>query len=54
MQINKLETTKKINMIDMKCDMVKKGKHKYTLTEKGTSNLTDDTKWAHLLTSIVL
>lgn len=54
MQINKLETTKKINMIDMKCDMVKKGKHKYTLTEKGTSNLTDDTKWAHLLTSLVL
>lgn len=44
MQINKLETTKKINMIDMKCEMVKKGKHKYTLTEKGTSNLTDDTK----------
>lgn len=54
MQINKLETTKKINMIDMKCDMVKKGKHKYTLTEKGTSNLTDDTKWAHLLTSLVV
>ncbi|XP_017855308.1 prefoldin subunit 1 [Drosophila busckii] len=44
MQINKLETTKKINMIDMKCDMVKTGKHKYTLTEKGTSNLTDDTR----------
>lgn len=51
MQINKLDTTKKINMIDMKCDMVKKGKHKYTLTEKGTSNLTDDTRWAHQLTS---
>lgn len=44
MQITKLETTKKINMIDMQCDMVKKGKHKYTLTEKGTSNLTDDTR----------
>lgn len=44
MQINKLATTKKINMIDMKCDMVKTGKHKYTLTEKGTSNLTDDTR----------
>lgn len=55
MQINKLETSKKINMIDMKCDMVKKGKHKYTLTDKGTSNLTDDTKWAHPLTfSLVL
>lgn len=45
MQINKLETTKKINMIDMKCDMVKTGKHKYQLTEKGTSNLSDDTRW---------
>ncbi|KAL7738719.1 hypothetical protein ACLKA6_007517 [Drosophila palustris] len=44
MQINKLATTKKINMIDMKCDMVKTGKHKYTLTEKGTSNLSDDTR----------
>ncbi|KAH8325686.1 hypothetical protein KR067_004372, partial [Drosophila pandora] len=44
MQINKLETTKKINMIDMKCDMVKTGKHKYQLTEKGTSNLSDDTR----------
>ncbi|XP_070855160.1 uncharacterized protein [Drosophila suzukii] len=38
-KINKLETTKKINMIDMKCDMVKTGKHKYQLTEKGTSSL---------------
>ncbi|TDG44864.1 hypothetical protein AWZ03_008672 [Drosophila navojoa] len=44
MQINKLETTKKISMIDMKCDMVKTGKQKYSLTEKSTSNLTDDTK----------
>ncbi|XP_030555562.1 prefoldin subunit 1 [Drosophila novamexicana] len=44
MQVNKLETTKKINMIDMKCDMVKTGKQKYTLTEKSTSNLTDDTR----------
>ncbi|EDW76314.1 prefoldin subunit 1 [Drosophila tropicalis] len=44
MQINKLETTKKINMIDMKCDMVKTGKHKYQLTEKGTSDLSDDTR----------
>ncbi|XP_036677347.1 prefoldin subunit 1-like isoform X1 [Drosophila suzukii] len=41
MQINKLETTKKINMIDMKCDMVKTGKHKYQLTEKGTSSLSE-------------
>ncbi|XP_061387708.1 prefoldin subunit 1 [Musca vetustissima] len=44
MQINKIETTKKINMIDMKCDMVKTGKQKYQLTEKGTSDLTDDTR----------
>ncbi|EDX03911.1 prefoldin subunit 1 [Drosophila simulans] len=44
MQINKLETTKKIHMIDMKCDMVKTGKHKYQLTEKGTSSLADDTR----------
>ncbi|KAH8298183.1 hypothetical protein KR018_010559 [Drosophila ironensis] len=44
MQITKMETTKKINMIDMKCDMVKTSKHKYQLTEKGTSNLTDDTR----------
>ncbi|XP_016946137.1 prefoldin subunit 1 [Drosophila biarmipes] len=44
MQINKLETTKKINMIDMKCDMVKKGKHKYLLTERGTSGLSDHTR----------
>ncbi|XP_030377633.1 prefoldin subunit 1 [Scaptodrosophila lebanonensis] len=44
MQINKLETAKKINMIDMRCDMVKTGKHKYQLTEKVTSNLADDTR----------
>eukprot|EP00099_Drosophila_melanogaster_P011347 NP_001285661.1 prefoldin 1, isoform B [Drosophila melanogaster] len=44
MQINKLETTKKIHMIDMKCDMVKTGKQKYQLTEKGTSSLADDTR----------
>nr|XP_036677334.1 prefoldin subunit 1-like isoform X1 [Drosophila suzukii] len=41
MQINKLETTKKINMIDMMCDMVETGKHKYQLTEKGTSSLSE-------------
>ncbi|XP_033151117.1 prefoldin subunit 1 [Drosophila mauritiana] len=44
MQINKRETTKKIHMIDMKCDMVKTGKRKYQLTEKGTSSLADDTR----------
>ncbi|XP_014088237.1 prefoldin subunit 1 [Bactrocera oleae] len=44
MQINKIETTKKMNMIDMKCSMVKNGKQKYELTEKGTSDLKDDTK----------
>uniref|UniRef100_A0A1A9X287 Prefoldin subunit 1 n=1 Tax=Glossina brevipalpis TaxID=37001 RepID=A0A1A9X287_9MUSC len=44
MQVNKIETTKKMNMIDMKCDMVKTGKQKYKLTEKGTSDLTDNTR----------
>ncbi|TMW44225.1 hypothetical protein DOY81_010697 [Sarcophaga bullata] len=44
MQINKIETTKKMNVIDMKCDVVKTGKQKYQLTEKGTSDLSDDTR----------
>lgn len=50
MQINKLETTKKIHMIDMKCDMVKTGKQKYQLTEKGTSSLADDTRYITRIT----
>lgn len=44
MQVTKIETTKKMSMIDMKCDMVKTGKQKYQLTEKGTSDLSNDTK----------
>lgn len=43
-QINRIETTKKINMLDMKHDMVKTGKHKCILTEKGTSDLPDDAR----------
>ncbi|XP_017048980.1 prefoldin subunit 1 [Drosophila ficusphila] len=44
MQINKLDTTKRINMINMKCEMLKTGKHKYQLTEKSTSKLDDDSR----------
>ncbi|XP_055923749.1 prefoldin subunit 1 [Eupeodes corollae] len=43
-QIHRVETTKKMNMLDMKHDMVKTGKHKCILTEKGTSDLPDDAR----------
>lgn len=42
--MNKLETTRKMGVINMKCDMVKTGKQKYQLTERCTSDLADDTR----------
>jgi len=44
MQYNKMETTKKIKMIDMQCEIFKKSKQKYIITEKGTSDLGPDAR----------
>lgn len=44
MQLNKVGTTHKMNVINMKCDMVRNGKQKYQLTERCTNDLTDDTR----------
>lgn len=43
-QMNRIETTEKMCMLDIRHDMVKTGKHKYIITEKGTSDLPDDAR----------
>ncbi|XP_031623322.1 prefoldin subunit 1 [Contarinia nasturtii] len=44
MQVNKIETTKKLKMFELQTEMLKTSKKKYEITDKEVSNLTPDTR----------
>lgn len=44
MQVNKIETTKKIRILDVQIDSLKKQKQRYELTSKEVGNLNDSAK----------
>lgn len=41
MQVNKIETTKKIRILDTQIDVLKKSKQRFELTSREVDNLTD-------------
>lgn len=45
MQVNKIETTKKLKMLEMQAEMLKTSKKKYDITDKEISSLADDTRY---------
>lgn len=45
MQVNKIETQKKLKMLEIQAEMLKTSKKKYELTDKEISNLTPDTRF---------
>lgn len=44
MQVNKLETSKKLKMIEMQAEMLKKSKKNYEITDKEVSSMSLDTR----------
>lgn len=44
MQVNKIETTKKIRILDVQIDTLKKQKQRFELTAKEVDNLSDAAK----------
>ncbi|CAD7085923.1 unnamed protein product [Hermetia illucens] len=44
MQVNKIETTKKMKMIDYQCDVLKESSKKYEITERGITELDPNTR----------
>lgn len=44
MQVNKIETTKKIRILDVQIDTLKKQKQRFELTAKEVDNLTESAK----------
>lgn len=44
MQVNKIETQKKLKMLDIQAEMLKTSKKKYEITDKEVSNLAPDTR----------
>lgn len=44
MQVNKLESSKKLRLIEMQTDALKKSKIRFDITDKEISNLNDNTK----------
>lgn len=45
MQVNKIETTKKLKMLELQAEMLKTSKKKYDITDKEVSNLATDTRF---------
>lgn len=45
MQVNKIETTKKMKMIDYQCDVLKESSKKYEITERGITELDPNTRY---------
>lgn len=55
MQVNKIETTKKLKMLELQAEMLKTSKKKYDITDKEVSNLAADTRYvspSHCLRTI--
>lgn len=44
MQVNKIETTKKLKMLDLQMDVVKTSKKKYAITSMEVQELTPDAR----------
>lgn len=44
MQHNKIETTKKVRVLDAQSDALRKSKARYEITDREVTNLTADTK----------
>lgn len=44
MQVNKLETSKKLKMIEMQSDMLKNSIKKYDVTDREVTGLSPDTR----------
>lgn len=53
MQVNKIETAKKLKMLEVQADMLKTSKKKYDITDKEMSNLAPTTRYFHLSLFIV-
>lgn len=49
MQVNKIETTKKLKMLELQAEMLKTSKKKYDITDKEVSNLERDTRSVYKL-----
>lgn len=45
MQVNKLETSKKLKMLDLQLEVLKTSKKKYEVTEREIGELTADTRY---------
>lgn len=45
MQVNKIETTKKLKMLEIQAEMLKTSKKKYEITDKEVSNLAPETRF---------
>lgn len=45
MQVNKIETSKKLKMLDAQTEMMKTSKKKYEITDKEVANLGNDTRY---------
>lgn len=44
MQVNKIETTKKLKMLDLQMEVLKTSKKKYTVTDKEVTDLAPNTR----------
>lgn len=44
MQVNKIETTKKLKMLDLQMDVLKTSKKKYEITDSEVQNMSKDTR----------
>lgn len=47
MQVNKIETTKKLKMLDIQIDVYKNSKKKYDITTKEVQSLSPDTRYIY-------
>lgn len=60
MQVNKLETSKKLKMIEMQGEMLKKSKKNYEITDREISAMSPDTRYIkvnivnHLIVDLIL
>lgn len=45
MQVNKIETTKKLKMLDLQMDVLKTSKKKYSITGQEVTELTPDARF---------
>lgn len=45
MQVNKLETSKKLKLFEMQSEMLKKSKKNYEITDREVSSMSPDTRY---------